>query len=115
MLVDFVWPQFYGAPSCNLGSDGFSASLSGWATRLSNGTGKLPRLFIGAPAWEEGATAGGYVRPSVFNTTIAVAVEVVGTERFGGVMLWDAAYGHITVDEASGLNIIAVAKESLLM
>ena len=23
-LMDFVWPQFYGAPSCNIGTDAFA-------------------------------------------------------------------------------------------
>jgi chitinase len=111
--MDFVWPQFYGAPSCNIGTSGFNASLVAWSSRLD--AGNKPRLYIGGVSWENGTTTGGYVPPQELNQTILSSVDTVGTSRFGGVMLWDAAYGHVTMDPETGLDIIGVAKQSLLM
>lgn len=111
--MDFVWPQFYGAPSCNIGTSGFNESLTAWSSRLD--AGNKPRLYVGGVSWEDGTTTGGYVAPQELNQTILSSVETVGTSRFGGVMLWDAAYGHVTTDPQTGLDIIGVAKQSLLI
>lgn len=111
--MDFVWPQFYGAPSCNIGTGNFSASFSAWSSRLD--AGNKPKLMLGGASWADATTTGGYVPPQQLNQTILSSVDAVGTSRFGGVMLWDAAYGHVTTDPGTGLDIIAVAKESLLM
>ena len=112
-MVDFVWPQFYGAPSCNLGSSNFFPSISAWADRLKPASGPRPKLYIGGASWDGGAK-GGYVPAQELNRTIVETVDKLGTERFGGVMLWDAAYGVANVD-AEGRSIVEVAKESLLV
>jgi hypothetical protein len=48
--IGFVWPQSYGAPSCNVGSSGFSSSLSTWTERLN--AGNELHLYIGGASWE---------------------------------------------------------------
>jgi chitinase len=111
--MDFVWPQFYGSPSCNIGTANFTTSLASWSSRLD--AGNKPRLFIGGASWVNATSYGGYVPPQQLNQTILSSVASVGTGRFGGVMLWDAAYGHTTIDPQTGMDIIGVAKESLLM
>ncbi|KAB5528000.1 glycoside hydrolase superfamily [Coniochaeta sp. 2T2.1] len=111
--MDFVWPQFYAAPSCNLGTANFPTSFSAWSERLD--TGNRPRLYIGGVAWVNGTGNGGYVAPQELNRTILSSVDSVGRDRFGGMMLWDGAFGHVTMDEETGLDIIGVAKASLLI
>lgn len=106
-LMDFVWPQFYAAPSCNLGTDSFAGALNDWKTRLVG-----PRLYIGAPAWAGGTTNGGYEEPDAFATTIKTSQKSVGGSKFGGVMLWDGPYGHITED-SDGRDYISVSKKAL--
>lgn len=105
-LMDWVWPQFYAAPSCNIGGTGFSASITAWSSRLSG-----PKLYIGSPAWSGGTSNGGYQEPDDFATTIKSAKELASS-NFGGVMLWDGAYGHITED-SEGNDYISVSKTAL--
>ncbi len=105
-LMDFVWPQFYGAPSCNLGTTSFADSFSAWNTRLSG-----PKLYIGSPAWADGTSNGGYEEPDAFATTVKSSKESIGA-NFGGVTLLDGPYGHITMDSA-GRDYIAVSKKAL--
>lgn len=105
-LVDWVWPQFYGSPLCNIGTTGFSTSFAAWSKRLSG-----PKLYIGGISFANGTTNGGYQDPDLFSMTIK-AGRKLASSNFGGVMLWDGAYGHITKD-AAGLDFIAVAKTAL--
>jgi len=105
-LLDWVWPQFYGAPSCNIGTPGFTTSFSYWSSRLSG-----PKLYIGSPAWAGGTSNGGYEEPDVFAKTIKNAKSLTKS-NFGGVMLWDGAYGHITTN-AKGKDYIAVSKKAV--
>jgi len=104
--MDWVWPQFYAAPSCNIGGSGFTTSFADWSSRLSG-----PKLFIGSPAWAEGTSNGGYQDPDTFAKTIKNA-KTLAKSNFGGVMLWDGAYGHITKN-AKGKDYIAVSKKAL--
>jgi len=104
-LLDWVWPQFYAAPSCNIGGTGFTSSFSDWSARLTG-----PKLYIGAPAWAEGTANGGYEEPDVFAKTIKSAKRNTSS-NFGGVMLWDGAYGHITKN-SKGQDYIAVSKKA---
>ncbi|KAL3421576.1 chitin recognition protein [Phlyctema vagabunda] len=106
--LDFVWPQFYAAPSCNIGTSNFTQSFNDWSARLAGG----PKLYIGAVAWEAGSTNGGYQDPDSFATTIAQMRTTVNSTVFGGVMLWDAAYAHITTNEA-GEDFANVTKKAL--
>ncbi|KAK0105959.1 hypothetical protein ONS95_004470 [Cadophora gregata] len=105
-LMDFVWPQFYGAPSCNIGTDSFPDSVKAWSERLVG-----PKLYIGSPSFAGGTTNGGYEEPDAFAKTLKSA-RADTTEDFGGVMLWDGAYGHITMN-SQGLDYIAVSKKAL--
>lgn len=105
-LMDFVWPQFYGAPSCNIGTASFADSVKAWSQRLVG-----PKLYIGSPAFAGGTTNGGYEEPDAFAKTLKRA-KAHTKANFGGVTLWDGAYGHITMD-SQGLDYIAVSKKAL--
>jgi chitinase len=104
--MDWVWPQFYFSPSCNLGSQGFADSLKAWSARLDG-----PKLFLGAISFPSATSGGGYQTPDVFASTIETAMKLA-KPKFGGVMLWDGPFGHITVNSA-GENFIAVSKAAL--
>jgi chitinase len=104
--MDWVWPQFYSAPDCNLGTDGFETSLSAWSARLHG-----PKLYIGAASFPGATSSGGYEAPDAFAATVRSA-KSLAKANFGGVMLWDGPHGHITMDSA-GENFIAVSKEAL--
>ena len=104
--MDWVWPQFYAAPSCNIGTDGFSDSVKAWSERLVG-----PKLYIGSPSFARGTGNGGYVEPDDFELTIKSA-RTNASSNFGGVMLWDGPYGHITMN-AEGMDYIAVSKRAL--
>jgi chitinase len=106
-LVDFVWPQFYGAPSCNIGSNGFNDSFAGWAGRLDG-----PKLYLGAPAFAAAVTNGGYQDPQLFSETI-LAARSLGRTKFGGVMLWDGPYAQLNKD-SEGKDYVNVTKSALL-
>ena len=77
-----------------------------WTSRVDR-----PKLFIGAPAWENGTVNGGYEPHSDFGKTVVRAKEQVGA-KFGGVMLWDGAYGVANVDEV-GNSYVDVVKSAL--
>lgn len=104
--LDFIWPQFYAAPSCNIGTTSFLPSLQNWTSRLDG-----PKLFIGAPAWEDGTSNGGYESHTDFARTVVEAKEEVGRE-FGGVMLWDGAWGMANLDD-EGTSYVDVVKGAL--
>lgn len=134
--IDFVWPQFYNNPSCNLDSDGFIPSLQGWASDLlgnqqssfggiptggfvdiGNGV-TSPRLLIGAPAF---ANAGsGFVEGVQFEELVA---QVKGTNLggpfnesspLGGFMFWDGAYGEESANvDGVGVSYMQIVKDVL--
>lgn len=104
----YIWPQFYSAPSCNLGTANFLPSFSSWSARLDG-----PRLYIGAPAWAGGTTGGGYENASDFATTVEQAKKnVSANHNFGGVTLWDGVYGEMNLD-SEGNDYINVTKTAL--
>lgn len=105
-LVDFVFVQFYDSSSCNIGSTGFNSSITGWSERLSG-----PSLYLGGPSFSAVATSGGYQDPDTFAQTIA-GVKAMKLSNFGGVMLWDGAYGLATTD-SKGEDYIDVTKTAL--
>jgi chitinase len=114
--IDFVWPQFYNNPECNLDSEGFIASLQAWAGDLSGteqemfgninmggfvniGNGvSSPRLLVGAPAFA--AAGSGFLEGEPFlevlsqvkNTNLGGRFD--GLSPLGGFMFWDGAYGE---------------------
>lgn len=108
-LVDWVWPQFYGAPSCNIGTNGFSASFTAWSKRLSG-----PKLYIGAVSYAAGTTNAGYQDAASFATTIAMARKLASSasNNFGGVTLWDGPYGDMNLN-ATGFDFIEITKDAL--
>lgn len=105
-LMDFVFVQFYDSPSCNIGTSGFNSSIAAWSERLDG-----PSLYLGGPSFSAVATTGGYEDPDTFATTIS-AVKSMKLGNFGGVMLWDGAYGLATED-ASGKDYVDVTKTAL--
>lgn len=106
--MDFVWPQFYDTSTRGAGEAGFNASIKAWSQRLA--TGHQPQLMIGALSFND-LGAGGYQAPEDFAITVA-QVQSMGFANFGGVTLWDGAYGLLTVD-STGNNYINVTKAAL--
>jgi chitinase len=135
--IDFVWPQFYNNPSCNLDSDGFIASLQAWAADLTGnqqssfggintggfvdiGNGVTsPRLLIGAPAF---ANAGSGFIESVqqFEALLAqiksanLGGPFDGPSPLGGFMFWDGAYGEESRNtDGAGAGYMQIVKDVL--
>ena len=91
LLCDFVWVQFYNNPPCEIGSSGFTASLSQWSSALQASTMAVqPKLYLGAPAFSAaGSSAYAAIGSAEGMQGIAQSVEGMGLSNFGGVMFWD--------------------------
>ena len=91
--MDFVFVQFYNnkQSDCNVGQAGFLESFKAWSADLSV-NGKGPKLYIGAPAASD-AASNGYVPAEQLKSVIQSAKDA-GVGNFGGVMLWDGAFGQ---------------------
>ncbi|KAK4191227.1 glycoside hydrolase [Podospora australis] len=117
---NYVWPEFFNNPACEIGSDGFYDSLLQWSRVLADGIVPLrdssafrTRMYVGIPAWREAA-------PAAYNDlggakgarTLASQLKSVGgLSNIGGLMIWDGPEGLDNVRE--GLSIIAWAKSGL--
>lgn len=106
--LDFVWPQYYDAPGCGVGTDGFESTVTAWSARLEDGS--APIMFIGAIAFEDNG-GGGYVDPDSFSTAVQ-QIKALGLSNFGGVTLWDGANALENLD-ANGVDYIDNAKAGL--
>ena len=98
--LDFVWPQFYHNPSCNLNAgQGFLNSLTAWSNDLENGRGSGfndigngltgTRLLVGAAAASD--VGSGFVGVSEYKR-ILEGVKGLGLGNLGGGMWWDGSY-----------------------
>ena len=81
--LDFVWVQFYNNGPCNLDQAGFQSAVRAW----SQGIGSA-KLFVGAVASSAGGSQG-YVPAAELESTLR-AVDAMGLDNYGGVMLWEA-------------------------
>ncbi|KAL5156590.1 G-type lectin S-receptor-like serine/threonine-protein kinase CES101 [Glycine soja] len=91
-IFDYVWVQFYNNPSCSYSQnnlDNFLKSWGEWATSL-----KVGKLFLGLPADEAAAPAGGYVPADVLMSKILP--EINKSTNYGGLMLWSRYYDKIS-------------------
>ena len=133
--IDFVWPQFYNNPSCDLDTNGFISSLQAWAVDLMGNqqssfgginTGAFvdvgngvtsPRLLIGAPAF---ANAGSGFVESVQQLKVLLAQvkstnlggHFDGPSPLGGFMFWDGAYGEESGNmDGAGASYMQIVKD----
>ncbi|KAK5652476.1 hypothetical protein OQA88_10520 [Cercophora sp. LCS_1] len=117
---NFVWPQFFNNPACEIGSDGFPDSLRQWSQALSSGVAPLrdssalrTRFYVGTPAWlaaGPSAYAGFGGRPRGL-LTLAQQVKAYSYGNLGGMMFWDGPEGQENVQD--GLSILGWAKRGL--
>lgn len=112
--IDFIFVQFYNNPSCNLNNNnttsngaGFLTSLQSWSADVtpiqgSDGSSPFvdtmngvpsPRVYVGAPAFP--AAGSGWVEGEEF-VRVLEGLRGLGLPNFGGVMLWDGAYGVLS-------------------
>lgn len=134
--IDFVWPQFYNNPSCNLDANNFIPSLQGWASDLlgnqQNSFGGIPtggfvdigngvsspRLLVGAAAF---ANAGsGFVEGMQFEEIVAQVKNAslggpfTEASPLGGFMFWDGAYGEESPNaDGVGTSYMQIVKDLL--
>ncbi|KAF1347896.1 glycoside hydrolase superfamily [Delphinella strobiligena] len=111
--MNFVWPRFYNAKSCNMGSKGFNSSVLRWYNYLegviSNISSSYPLFYIGALSFDNSNS--GYVGPDEFAREI-LAIRPKVSSIFGGATLWEGSDALVTVD-GSGNNYLTVAKKAL--
>ncbi|KAL6930593.1 uncharacterized protein HGUI_01452 [Hanseniaspora guilliermondii] len=90
--VDFAFIQFYNN-YCNLGSANFN-----WDTWKDYAEEKSPnsniKLFLGLPGSASAASTGYQSDLSVVDTAVK---NLHSDSNFGGIMLWDAAYGYSNI------------------
>ena len=108
---DMLFIQFYNNPSCSIDnaiSGGGGFNYDSWVTTTAGGQSKNAQLFIGVPADELGATgaeAGAkyYAQPDQLQKVVQ---QYSSHERFGGVMLWSAAWSTFNDDYAKKVKSI---------
>lgn len=111
--MNFVWPRFYNAEACNMGSTGFNSSMLDWYDYLegivSNISTNYPLLYIGALSFNNSNS--GYVIPDEFAREI-LAIRPNVSSIFGGVTLWEGSDALVTLDSA-GNDYLNVSKTAL--
>ena len=119
--LDFIMPQFYNNPQCNLNSgQSFLDSLSAWSNDIAStsagpfvdiGNGlSAPRLLIGTPA--NSAAGSGYVIPGSYEGILG-SVKGLGLPNLGGAMYWDGAYVELAKQNSGGRGFAEVVKDVL--
>ncbi|KAK4396970.1 Acidic endochitinase [Sesamum angolense] len=91
-LFDYVWVQFYNNPPCQY-SSGMTDLEQAWKQW---GSIKATEIFLGllaAPA----AAGSGFIPADVLTSKVLPAIK--GSNKYGGVMLWDKYY-----DDQSGYS-----------
>ncbi|KAL3422518.1 Endochitinase A1 [Phlyctema vagabunda] len=113
LLCDFVYVQFYNNPSCEIGSDGFDASLKQWSDALQASTlATKPRLFVGAPSFSgAGSSAYTAIGSAKGMQDVAKEAKALGIPSLGGVMFWDGSEGLLNIED--GKDIFDWSKEGL--
>ena len=114
--TNFVWPRFYNAQACAVGSTGFNSSLLQWDDYVgmvnSNISSDYPIFYIGGLSFNNSNNGGGYVAPDEF------AAEVVGirpniSSNFGGVTLWEGSDALLNKN-SKGKDFLDVSKSALV-
>lgn len=113
--ANFIWPRFYNAKACCVGSKGYNASVASWTKFLtgvkSNIGANYPRFFIGGLGFDNANS--GYVSPDVFGDVVEYTKDNVGKARFGGVSIWEGTDALLT-KSSDGRDMLNVTKEALL-
>ncbi|KAI9854493.1 MAG: hypothetical protein M1824_000304 [Vezdaea acicularis] len=116
--ADFVWPQFYNNPVCDMDGNGTTPAVFvstfkqwvetlGWNQNSPQPNNSAPMVLAGAVAWKaDGST--GYVKVMTLNGTISLIRSYNG---FGGMMLWDGTEAHRNTNY--GKDYVAYAKMAI--
>ncbi|KAL0339016.1 UNVERIFIED_CONTAM: Acidic endochitinase [Sesamum angustifolium] len=91
-LFDYVWVQFYNNPPCQY-SSGMTDLEQAWKQW---GSIKATEIFLGLPA-APAAAGSGFIPADVLTSKVLPAIK--GSNKYGGVMLWDKYY-----DDRSGYS-----------
>ncbi|KAL0308563.1 UNVERIFIED_CONTAM: Acidic endochitinase [Sesamum radiatum] len=91
-LFDYVWVQFYNNPPCQY-SSGMTDLEQAWKQW---GSIKATEIFLGLPA-APAAAGSGFIPADVLTSKVLPAIK--GSNKYGGVMLWDKYY-----DDQSGYS-----------
>ncbi|KAK6156236.1 hypothetical protein DH2020_010484 [Rehmannia glutinosa] len=91
-LFDYVWVQFYNNPPCQY-SSGMTDLEQAWKQWTSI---KATHIFLGLPA-SPSAAGSGFI--STDDLTSQVLPAIKGSDKYGGVMLWDKYH-----DDQSGYS-----------
>ncbi|KAL0346638.1 UNVERIFIED_CONTAM: putative pectinesterase 53 [Sesamum calycinum] len=91
-LFDYVWVQFYNNPPCQY-SSGMTDLEQAWKQWVSI---KATEIFLGLPA-APAAAGSGFIPADVLTSKVLPAIK--GSNKYGGVMLWDKYY-----DDQSGYS-----------
>ncbi|KAL0374417.1 UNVERIFIED_CONTAM: Acidic endochitinase [Sesamum radiatum] len=91
-LFDYVWVQFYNNPPCQY-SSGMTDLEQAWNQWSSI---KATEIFLGLPA-APAAAGSGFIPADVLTSKVLPAIK--GSNKYGGVMLWDKYY-----DDQSGYS-----------
>ncbi|KAL0410539.1 UNVERIFIED_CONTAM: Acidic endochitinase [Sesamum latifolium] len=84
-LFDYVWVQFYNNPPCQY-SSGTTNLEQAWKQW---GSIKATEIFLGLPA-AQAAAGTGFIPADVLTSEVLPAIK--GSDKYGGVMLWDKYY-----------------------
>lgn len=111
--ANFVWPRFYNAKACCVGSKGFSKSVTLWSNFLGSVKSDLgpswPRVYVGGLSFNNSNS--GFAEPDAFVNATLAARNIL-QPRFGGVSLWEGTDGLVTTN-AEGRNFLNVTKAGL--
>jgi chitinase len=108
---DRIYVQFYNNAECELSSDGFN--FVEWANILNEHKYNNTKLYIGLPAAEKAAGSGFVSDVKRISNTIK-SLSPAASEKFGGLMFWDASHGFDLKDrDSSTKSYIWRAKSSL--
>jgi chitinase len=115
--ANFVWPRFYNAKACCVGSKGFNASVIKWSNYLGSIASapsldqEHPRFLLGGLSFNNSNS--GFVLPDKFAEAVLSTRDLVGSLMFGGVGLWQGTDALVTTNP-EGRDFLNVTKTALL-
>ncbi|KAK4230263.1 glycoside hydrolase superfamily [Podospora fimiseda] len=117
---NFVWPQFFNNPACEVGSIGLVDSVFQWSRTVGDSIVSMrdssafrTRLLIGIPGCLQAAPItflrfGGVRGVQLLATQLR---QLIGLVNLGGLMIWDGPQGLENIQD--GLSILGWAKRGL--
>jgi len=113
--MNFIWPRFYNAQACGMGTTGFNSSLLSWYDYIagiqSNISSDYPLLYICGLSFDNENPGEGYVDPDEFAREV-LAIRPNISSIFGGVTLWEGSDALVTTN-SEGADFLNVSKTAL--